>query len=76
MYVIISTEWCEEQITTTFIGLFQTKEDAIKRVEKCKESLAELFPEPEYVNEDELGYYYQADDGYINEVNAFECEPK
>lgn len=76
MYIIISVEWCENQITTTPIGMFETKEDAIKRVEQCKESLAELFPDPEYVDEDELGYYFEGYDGYVNEVNAFEFDNK
>lgn len=71
MWVIISTEYCNNEITTNFVGAVETEEEAIKEVARCKESLAELFPDPDYAEEDELGYYYIADDGYINNVEAF-----
>ena len=74
MWIIISTEYCENEITTNFVGAVETKEDAIKEVARCKKSLAELFPNPDYADEGDLGYYYIADDGYINNVEAFEVD--
>ena len=74
MWVIISTEFCADEITTNFVGAVETEEEAIKEVARCKESLAELFPDPDYADEGDLGYYYIADDGYINNVEAFKVD--
>ena len=79
MYIVISTEYCEGEVTNTYVGSYETKEDAANAVAKCRENLRELIEGADDLigeDADELGYYCREDDGYTNVVSTFDTNAK